>query len=413
MKLLTFLGIAKYQTTTYVWQNLEHESRYAPAASCHFLNPDSLTVFLTEEAHEKVFPDFRASLPVELEVITAAVPLGANEQELWQIFDQVSSTVQPNEHVAFDITHGLRSFPLIGLLAAAFLRAGLNVNIEAVLYGAFDVGRIVAQGRTPMFDLSPMLSLLEWASAADRFNRTGDARYLASLVTQRRKEMAAAAGGDPNLLQEVGYLGNLAGAFTSISESLRLIRPQLAMQQINGLQERTAKARPVLRRTAMTRPFDMLLDNLLNNYLPLGIKNPYQSDTIRETLVTERKMIHWYAEREQWVQAVSLAREWLVSWLMFQLNKFNITQLSVRRMVEQVLGSESNEFKESKKGSVPFTPVFLEKIPNTEDVLALWLSLSDVRNDIDHAGMREEAGEPRSLTKQIENCIQSIDNLPL
>ena len=105
--------------------------------------------------------------------------------------------------MAFDITHGLRLFPLVGLLAAAFLRSGLSVDLQAVLYGAFDVrDRGVTPNRTPMFDLSPMLALLEWSTAADRFNRTGDSRYLASLVSAQRKQLALLARGDPRLLEQ-------------------------------------------------------------------------------------------------------------------------------------------------------------------------------------------------------------------
>jgi CRISPR-associated DxTHG motif protein len=122
MKLLTFLGVANYQETTYTWQELDFTTRYAPAASTHFLKPDALTVFLTEEAEQKIFPDFRKVFPETLEIIPVPVPLGKDVPELWHIFDQVSGSVRPGESVAFDITHGLRSFPLIGLLAAAFLR---------------------------------------------------------------------------------------------------------------------------------------------------------------------------------------------------------------------------------------------------------------------------------------------------
>ena len=174
MKLLTFLGVSKYEETTYTWQDKEYKCRFAPLASCHFLQPEELIVFLTEDAQQQIFPEFRAEVPKSVRLRAVPVPLGKDEAELWQIFEQVSGAVQPGEEAAFDITHGLRSFPLVGLLAAAFLRSGLDVKLRAVLYGAYDVGKVVSPGHTPMFDLSPMLSLLEWAAAADRFNRTGD-----------------------------------------------------------------------------------------------------------------------------------------------------------------------------------------------------------------------------------------------
>ena len=413
MKLLTFLGVTKYNETCYTWQDQECKTKFAPVASCHFLKPDSLTIFLTEDAEGQIFPEFKDALPMGLLVQPVPVPLGEDEQELWQIFEQVSTAVQTGEEVAFDITHGLRSFPLVGLLVAAFLRAGMDVTLKAVLYGAYDVGKVVSPGCTPMFDLSPMLALLEWTTAAERFKRTGDARPLASLVNQQRKDLAMAAQGNPDLLQEVGYLGNLAGSLTSISQSLRLIRPHQAMESIAGLKERVQKAEPVLLRTAAARPFSLVLEGVVQSYLPLASPDPLELENIQKTLMIEREMIHWYIDREQWVQAVSLAREWLVSWIMIQLGLKTITQLNARHRIESVVGGEASDYMAAKKTGKPFLAIFLAELSNNEGILSLWLELTDVRNDIDHAGMREDPGKPEDLISRIKTCIQKIDDLQL
>jgi hypothetical protein len=57
--------------------------------------------------------------------------------------------------------------------------------------------------------------------------------------------------------------------------------------------------------------------------------------------------------------------------------------------------------------------VALAALPKLEAVLSLWLSLSKTRNDIDHAGMREEPGEARNLVKSLSKCIADLDKLPL
>ena len=414
MKLLTFLGVSKYEETVYIWRDKEHLSRFAPVASCHFLQPDQLIVFLTEEAEQQVFEELKANLPKHLDIRPVPVPLGKDDHELWQIFDQVTGAVSAGEDVAFDITHGLRSFPLLGLLVAAFLRSGLEVNVRAVLYGAFDVrDQNTIPHRTPMFDLTTQLTLLEWAVAADRFNRTGDARYLASLVKNQQKDLAIKAGKNPELLDQIGRLSNLAGALTSISQSLQLIRPYQAMEQIAGLGERIEKAHPGLEMAAAARPFSLLLESIVNTYEPLAQADPLNVGNLHQTLLVERNMIHWYVERERWIQAVSLAREWLVSWVMIQLGMVNITKLSARHRIENVVGGEANDFLNAKQTGQTFTPVFLASLQNVENILSLWLELTDVRNDIDHAGMRENPRKPEDLIQQIELCIDKINHLPL
>jgi len=414
MKLLTFLGVGKYDTTAYTWQGQEHGCSFAPVASCHFLQPDTLIVFLTEGAQDEVYGAFRAALPAELTVQPIPIPLGQDEQELWQIFEQVSSCVEPGEEVAFDITHGLRSFPLLGLLAAAFLRSGLRVSLRAVLYGAFDVrDKSVTPHRTPMFDLTPMLSLLEWAVASDRFNRTGDARFLASLLKQQQKALATTAHGDRELLAQAGGLGALAGKLTEVSQALRLIRPHQAMAEVAALPQRLAWASPALERSATTRPFSLLLESIAASYLPLALADASEPQNAWANIAKQRDMINWYLEREQWTQAATLAREWLVNWVMVQLGHTQLTQRSARERVEHVIGAETEDFVRAKQEGRRFVSMFLAPLPAVDEVLAAWSALTEVRNDINHAGMRENSKDPETLIKQISWCVERLNALPL
>jgi CRISPR-associated DxTHG motif protein len=413
MKLLTFLGTGPYRTTEYGWQGQTCTSQYSPVASCHFLKPDRLVVFLTEGAQQQVYPDFRACLPEGLQVEPISIPLGSDERELWQIFEQVSGCVQPQEEVAFDITHGLRSFPLVGLLVAAFLKSGLAIKLRAVLYGAYDVGQAVSPGKTPVFDLTPMLSLLEWSAAADRFNRTGDARYLGSLLEQQRTLLAKSAPGDRVAAEQAGRLGNLAGTLADISQSLHLNRPYHAMQKIDGLAERIEKAQPALERSAASHPFSLLLHSISDAYTPLALANAAKPENVRAALETQRRMITWYAGREQWVQAVTLAREWLVSWTMVCLGQVNLTQSEARTRVENVINAEAHDLVTAHKAKQPFSPLFLARLPAVETVLGVWNTLADTRNDIDHAGMREQPGAAEDLVAQITRIIQHLNQLPM
>lgn len=413
MKLLTFLGVARYQETTYCWREQEHTSRFAPAASCAFLQPNHLIVFVTEDAHREIFPQLKAEVDEKVESQAIPIPLGSDEQELWQIFGKVSGCVQPSEEVAFDITHGLRSFPLIGLLAAAFLRSGVDVKLRALLYGAFDVGKMVSPGRTPMFDLTPMLTLLEWSSASDRFNRTGDSRYLASLIRDQNEWLVASAHGDPELLEQVGRLRNLAGALTGISQSLQLIRPMMVMENTAGLSPRIEKARPAIARATAAQPFSLILKRIEKTYSPLALEEPLLPEQRADFLHKQRQLILWYAQREQWVQAVTLAREWLVNWFMTHLNLPDLIHKEDRDQVVSVINSEANKLQNTRVNKQVFAPIFLARVPAAEQALDIWNILVDVRNDIDHAGMRQQPLKPEDLIKQIKKIIPLLQKLPV
>lgn len=412
MKLLTFLGTGKYEETQYVWGDQSCTARYAPVASCAFLEPSQALVFATEEAEAAHGVDLRAALNLPVRFIP--ISQGKTPEQLWEIFGRIAESVSPQDEVAFDITHGLRSFPLLGLLAAAFLQSARRVSLRAVLYGAYDVrDQSVTPHRTSMFDLTPMLELLEWAVAAERFNRTGDSRYLSALVKRQRKDLARQAGGDAALLGDVGALNNFAGALENVSNALRLIRPHRAMQSIAGLPQRAARAAPALERYASALPFRLLIDDMLNAYSPLAQDEPRTTAALVQSLSVERRMIQWYSEREQWVQGIALAREWLLSWVMVHLGLRDITKLSARQQVEKVLGAEANDMIAKKESAQPYVSVFLAHIPNLEAVLSLWSDVTRVRNDILHAGMREKPGEPEDLIEQIKRSIGDLEQLPL
>jgi hypothetical protein len=98
---------------------------------------------------------------------------------------------------------------------------------------------------------------------------------------------------------------------------------------------------------------------------------------------------------------------------MAQLGLLNLIQRSDRDRVEQVLGAEADDWCQAKKAGRSFAPVFLAAIPEVETVLDLWLRLTKVRNDINHAGMREDAGEPDSLVRQVRECADGLGALPV
>ncbi len=419
LHLLTFLGIGRYQETTYAWKGQRVTTRYAPVASARFLGPTRMTVFLTREAEEQVYPAFSQALvghlPEGVQPQPVRIPLGRDEGELWDLFERVVRVIiEAEEPFAFDITHGLRSHPYLAALAAAYVQAAFGIPVRAVLYGAFEVrDTSVTPNVTPMFDLSPMLTLLEWAVAADRFNRTGDARYLASLLRRQQKDLALRWQKEPERLRQLSALNNLAGRLQTISQTLRLIRPHEAMEAVAGLPAQVEQATPLLEAAVGARPFVFLLDNIIQTYRPLALTESTAPARQREALERERRMLTWYAERDLWPQAAALAREWLVSWVMAHLGIAPETSSTERHRVEGFLNAEAEAFLQAKKEDRPFVPIFLRDLPQVETALGLWKALTEVRNDILHAGMRDQPETPEALVRSLRRMLNTLRELPL
>lgn len=89
-----------------------------------------------------------------------------------------------------DLTHSLRSHPVFLLLALAYFRAiRENLTLGSVYYGAYVLAKEHFGGRTPIFDLRPMVELLDWIDAAQAFDRYGDATPLATLLRGSKADL--------------------------------------------------------------------------------------------------------------------------------------------------------------------------------------------------------------------------------
>lgn len=140
MKAITFLGAGRAFETVYVMPDgREHTAPFFGVALARFYPDLTMRVFVTEKARETHLAQFQQLVEdyvAELEPVD--IPDGANEEELWALFQTVVDQIEDREPVIFDITHGFRSLPFLSFLAAAYLRTVKEIDLQAVLYGNFE-----------------------------------------------------------------------------------------------------------------------------------------------------------------------------------------------------------------------------------------------------------------------------------
>jgi CRISPR-associated DxTHG motif protein len=392
MKVLSFLGTSNYSPALYTWDTRVCTTSFFPVAACAFFGPDELLLATTDGARGKWWAEVSTELKQRYPDVTLTevpIPDGSNEAEIWRIFDALVERFSPGDEVIIDITHGFRSLPVLAVIAAAYLRVARDVTVQRLVYGAFDAKK--ADATTPVFDLTPFLTLLEWTGAADLFKRTGNAEPLAGLLvaTQNALYRSRAHALDlPTKLKSTGQ------ALASLSEALRLVRVHEAMRAAHDVADRLEAARPET--TAWARPFVALLDQMRDAYQPFALASP-EKDPLRD-LKVQLEMIRWYAEKGWGAEAVALAREWMVSLEALRSN-LDLLDRHEREVVENAL----NTALETKKGPVRdseaaraagSTPKACDPLPASVD---LWSELHDLRNDIAHAGMRRDPRPAKSI----------------
>ena len=396
-KIITFLG--KYpKATSYQFAGQVYTGRVFAEALRQFVQFDEMLVFVTDEARQTAWPVLAELNDPRIKAVP--IQTGESTAEIWEMFDAMTAHVGAGETVIFDITHGLRSLPFLVFLFAAYLKSAKNVKIAAVYYGAFELGG--PDKPAPVIDLSSFVGMFDWLTAAERFTRYGDSQDLAALLRRAGRETPARQP-----------LSDAADTLDRLSQALQLIRPGDAMAYSAQLPAALEAARAMAEATPSARPYTYLTSEIEQAYAPFALAAPFDPAHLAAGLDKQRRLVRWYIDHAQWVQAVSLAREWLVSWVMWQLGETDLLDRELRESIAETMSAEAQRRKAAKDAKRLFSSLLLRQVPAISDVLGLWLSLAGVRNDIDHAGMKAKPMGAAELTKSVQTLVGKLQTLPL
>jgi len=394
MKLLTFLGIGKYLPVRYVWDGHEYETDLFPEALTRWLHPSEVLVLLTAEAKQHPhWTKLQERLAAEILLTPVDIASGRSESELWNIFAQLTDHLNDGDTVVFDVTHAFRSLPILCLLAAAYLRVAKNVCLHAIVYGAEQAKD--ENNRAPVVDLTPFLGLLDWITATDKFVKSGDAHELADLLKVAHSlpwKSSSDRGDLPRQLQRLGT------TLQHLSDALSLARPHEIAEHAAALARQLDLA--AAETVQWAQPFTVLLERTRTAYAPL----------VANTLSSQRALVRWYSEQSQVLQAVTLAREWVVSWTCAALGR---DLIAAREAVETALNQASRQ----QRGEAVTAPSSLlpelMALPNASLLRQTWDGVNDLRNDTAHCGQRAQPRPTSSIVQAARRLAEQLERLPL
>jgi len=370
MKLITFLGITDYEEVEYRWHDLSKPTKFVQEALVHWLKPETTCVLLTKEARKKHWNDLSQRLQGHTQIVEVDIPDGKSEEELWEIFAAISKDVQEGDEIVFDITHGFRSLPMIALLTIAYLKQVKGVKVQHVVYGVYEKGKHEA----PILDLTPFANLLDWLAAAKMFMATGDSSELGQLIQEIQNDAyrnrEAYGENLPRALKNFGI------ALEEVSNDLLLARvPNLPKSVSNLIEEQKRASAEV---SQWVPPLRLLLDKIAATYAP------FQDDS----LPNQAKLIRWYLDHNHIVQAMTLAREWVVSYHLHKEGR-DWRSRKEREQMEKRLGESLQQD-------------------------SLWSKIAEIRNDLAHCGFGREEGQVLSATsirQNAEEVVKQIERL--
>jgi CRISPR-associated DxTHG motif protein len=370
MKLITTLGAGEYKPVTYRWNDHTYETSFIQEAFVHWLKPEATCVLLTEKARAGQWQDVHQKLQGHTHTVEIDIPDGKNEAELWEIFEAISEVVQEGEEIVFDITHGFRSLPMIAMLTIAYLKQVKGVKVQYVLYGAYEARNDKDQV-APVFDLTPFADLLDWLAAAKMFTATGDSSELGQLIQEIQDDAYRNREAYGENLPRA--LKNFGAALAEVSDDLLLARVSNLPKSVRKLAERQSAANTEVPQWA--RQLTLLLDKIAATYAP------FQDDS----LPTQAALIRWYLNHNHIVQAMTLAREWVVS-------DYARQKSLSRDDAEDELNQRANN-------------------QESDELVQLWSSIRNIRNDLAHCGFSRAEGQVLSATSIRQNAEKVVEQI--
>lgn len=123
-------------------------------------------------------------------------------------------------------------------------------------------------------------------------------------------------------------------------------------------------------------------------------------------------MINWYIKRNQLVQAVTLAREWLVSVLVLRFNELMFDHAQGRKYVENALNNGVEKRKPNHRSITSSRcDEQLEALPEVSELVKVWSKMTELRNDIAHVGMNLAPKTAANLKQKALSLYPQLENL--
>lgn len=443
--LVTTIGAApskekvSYFSTKYQFDSEQpREGKFFSALLCDFLKEkgkpvEQAVVLLTAGA--KDHPNWQGNAEEQglkglleergISITEVDIPDGQDEAELWAIFDKIGEHVPQEATVTLDITHGFRSLPQVMLLACAYFEVSGEFDLANVYYGAFIDKDKVAQ----VVDLTPMLTLFEWANAVDAFKRSGNLRQMADLLQARQAALYKAGA----------VTGKARLPLAPLAKNMRLLMDAIELGRLRDIDEPVAEIRRLadeVRPSAerWEKPFVSQIDKVLKQMEDFQLQD---EQDINERLAAEFRLIEWYHKNEFYIHAGLLLREWVISYVMSRAPEYRgkstkeiFEDDDLREEVSRQLNSASKASDEisdisklvaelaQKLNALPEAfrtvigiPTLEVRLGATAALSNAWSELRDLRNDLAHLGHRKQVLGAEKIKQKVDKLINSLKPL--
>lgn len=397
--LLSFLGTGTYEPIDVRYQGQAHRSAYVQHALAAFFPQYELRVAMTPAAR-------RANAHGLKPLTYEAVELPDDVADHSGHFAAIASAVPAGCSLIIDVTHGFRFQPLLALAAAQLLSEANGVRVVEILYLPYERGVQEAE----LLSLRAYMELLEWSKATAEYTGTGNASAFGSKL--KAIQTSAHRAGHTELPKAFSAFGELT---ERLGLEVELNRVSDARKTLEKLDKRLVEVEKEILHFPLAEPMRLIWHRVRES---LGrLTSAGQEGTVpvggpgNATAMTQlqfsRNLIQEHLRFGRLVQAITLARESMVSYYAYASGR-DANVKRDRDDVENELNSLRQQGAIRSQTPAAGDTALLGANPD----IVLWDRVTQVRNDINHAGQgRANAASAKQAKTTIDDLCRKVVEL--
>lgn len=427
---LSILGTSLYKECNYYWKDQSNSasSRFVQEASIRLLckdwnENDRIVIFTTQKAfkenystairerfdssEKKIIPYM--GLEQLLEALNLKVPFqhemiedGNSEEEIWQNFNILYSALREGDEIYLDITHSFRYLPILLLNLLSYSEYLKRTSIKAITYGNYEVAR-VNDTYAPIMDLFPLVLLKDWSLSVNNFERFGDVEDISRLCQDSLRPILEKSRGSDSATADRAinsFSKNLPNFVKSLQtcRGKELIDGKLAVSLSQNIENIEETSLP---------PFNPIFSRLkthINRFASRNnIKNGFEA-------------VNWCIKNGLIQQGLTLFQETIIS-LVCEMEQLDYSSLTSRDIVSGAFYIKFNKTEgNSWKGecSKPENRAITVRLLDNHCIIScceLYYKLSQLRNDINHAGFKQNSMGAKQFAVKLADLFASVEKI--
>lgn len=422
VKLFTFLGTNDYKETEYFFgdesSTKSYKSRFTQEAIVKTLEIPELEVivFTTEEAYQKNWIPKDEGLKSKLENANVKcknimIPQGKTNEEIWQIFNLVYENIEENDEIYVDITHSLRSIPVVFMSVLNHAKITKGCHIKRILYGAYEAKE--EDNRSPIFDLILFDKITDWSFGVDQLISTGESEKFCSAAEETLKPLKSQTQGKDEL---VSLTEKCAKKIKEFYTDLKLAQGKPIQKNGVELKNLLDEIKELNKDERLEiKPFYDILEKIENQV------DFFEENNLVENILGCAKLCVKFG---MYQQAYTFLLENIINYICLEAG-LDWNKLKDRESVANVIGSknlavrkEKNYEKGQESGDKETSDkeTELQNLKDklgfiTEDIAKYYDKLGQYRNTLNHAGFRENPLSKKKVLDEINSFISEFEKL--